>query len=387
MADKILDLDRSLKLISGSIPLNLERKSSTDSSKKLRRFLQFQVEQLAVEPTIAWAQIIYIDPLWGAQKQVVQTAETPLVLSPDILVELRSEAWLVEFPPAFSLHQIVCDRLENTVVYFCPYGYQQQQCQYLLIVAKDVLSVCWQQYIQQTAALVSEYSERHLESLQQQHQIQLLEQIIQRVGHQLRQPLSLIGLYAENLHRSLTQEFLQDQAAIIRETTQDLDRNLTELIYCSGYETLRFTWQDLQCLVVESLRGFQAWIAEKQLQVRYPDTSVVLNLDRLQMKQVFDNLLSNAIHFSPIGSTIVINWQVFHSEVLISIADEGTGLSPADLQYLFTPFYSRRPGGTGLGLAIAQKVVLAHQGNLWAKNLPVKGAEFSLILPRSITST
>ncbi|MDV2997182.1 MAG: Adaptive-response sensory-kinase SasA [Chroococcidiopsis sp. SAG 2025] len=386
MADKILNLNRSLKLISGSNPLVLERNSSTNSSKKLCHFLQFQLEQLITQSAIAWAQIIYIDPLSGARRQVV-AAETPLPFSLDLLSELRSETWLVEFPPAFSLLQIVGDRLENTVVYFCPYGYQQQQCQYLLIVAKDILSLSWQQYIQQTAVLVSEYLERHVESLQQQHQIQILEQIIQRVGHQLRQPLSLIGLYAETLYCSLTQGSLQDRAAIIRETTQDLDRNLTELIYCSDSETLRFTLQDLQSLVVESLQGFQAWIAEKQLQVRYPDMSVVLSLDRLQMKQVFDNLLSNAIHFSPVGSTIAIDWQVFHSEVLISIADQGTGLSPADLQYLFTPFYSRRPGGTGLGLAIAQKVVLAHQGNLWAKNLPVKGAEFSLILLRSLTST
>lgn len=386
MADQILNLNRSLKLISGSNSLALERKPNTDRSKKLCHFLQFQLEQLTAQSAIAWAQIIYIDPLSGARRQVV-AAETPLPFSPELLSELRSETWLEEFPPAFSLLQIVGEHLENTVVYFCPYSYQQQQCQYLLIVAKDTLSLGWQQYIQQTAVLVSEYLERHLESLQQQHQIKILEQIIQRVGHQLRQPLSLIGLYAENLYRSLTQGSLQDRAAIIRETTQDLDRNLTELIYCSDSETLRFTLQDLQGLVVESLQGFQAWIAEKQLQVRYPNISVVLSLDRLQMKQVFDNLLSNAIHFSPIGSTIAIDWQVFHSEVLISIADEGTGLSPADLQYLFTPFYSRRPGGTGLGLAIAQKVVLAHQGNLWAKNLPVKGAEFSLILPRSLTST
>lgn len=88
-----------------------------------------------------------------------------------------------------------------------------------------------------------------------------------------------------------------------------------------------------------------------------------MNLDSLQVKQVFNNLLSNAIHFSPIGSTIAINWQVFHSEVTISIADQGTGLSQTDLQNLFTPFYSRRPKGTGLELTIAQEVIV-HKGKL-----------------------
>lgn len=382
MEAQLASLKPGLKLSSDTTS-SLERKPSVAASNKLSRFLQLQVEQLARE-AIAWVQIVYNDPFSGSQRQIIQAAKTSLP-PPETESQLRSEAWLEDFPPAFTLNQIVLDR-DNTVLYFCPFSYQHQQCQYLLFAVEGILSPSLQQFIQQTAVLLSEYLESYLESVQQQHQIQLLEQIVQRVGHQLRQPLSLIGLYAENLYRKLPQGLMQEQAAIIRETMQDLDRNLTELIYCSGDETLRITLQDLRCLVVESLQGLQGWIDQKQLAVSLPDTSVILSLDRIQMKQVFDNLLSNAIHFSPVGGKIVINWQVFHSEVLIEIADEGPGLSPKDLQHLFTPFYSRRPGGTGLGLAIAQKVMLDHQGNLWAKNLPAKGAEFSLILPRYVTS-
>lgn len=383
MEAQLASLKPGLKLSSDTTS-SLERKPSVAASNKLSRFLQLQVEQLADREAIAWVQIVYNDPFSGSQRQIIQAAKTSLP-PPETESQLRSEAWLEDFPPAFTLNQIVLDR-DNTVLYFCPFSYQHQQCQYLLFAVEGILSPSLQQFIQQTAVLLSEYLESYLESVQQQHQIQLLEQIVQRVGHQLRQPLSLIGLYAENLYRKLPQGLMQEQAAIIRETMQDLDRNLTELIYCSGDETLRITLQDLRCLVVESLQGLQGWIDQKQLAVSLPDTSVILSLDRIQMKQVFDNLLSNAIHFSPVGGKIVINWQVFHSEVLIEIADEGPGLSPKDLQHLFTPFYSRRPGGTGLGLAIAQKVMLDHQGNLWAKNLPAKGAEFSLILPRYVTS-
>ncbi len=385
MEAQLASLNPRLKLISGSVQPHLERRSTAVSSNKLSRFLQLQIEQLAEREAIAWVQIVYNDPFSQPQRQVIQAAKTSLPL-PETESQLGSEIWLEDFPPVFTLNRIVLDCLDNTVLYFCPFSYQHQQCQYLLFAVEGIVSPSLQQFIQQTAALASEYLEGYLESWQQQHQIQLLEQIVQRVGHQLRQPLSLIGLYAENLYRKLPQGLLQEQAAIVRETIQDLDRNLTELIYCSGRETLRVTLQDLRCLVVASLQGLQGWIDQKQLAVSLPDTSVVLSLDHLQMKQVFDNLLSNAIHFSPVGGKIVINWQVFHSEVLIAIADEGPGLSPKDLQHLFTPFYSRRPGGTGLGLAIAQKVMLDHQGNLWAKNLPTKGAEFLLILPRSVTS-
>lgn len=373
-------------------------KKFDDNSKKLRRFLQLIVDRLAAQSAIYLAEIVYLDPFSSSHKPMLEKAksplslmleeaETPLSLWSNILAELQLQflCWLAESPPAFSIHQYRLKKLKFAV-YFCPYGYRQQQCQYLLIVAKKVLSLGEQQNIQQIAMLISEYLELYSESLQLQHQIQLLEQTIQRLGHQLRHQLSLIGLYAENLWRGLTQGFLKERAAIIGKTVQDLDRDLTELIYYSNSETLQLSQQDLRCLIVECLQGFQAWIGEKKLQVCYPDTSVILNVDRLQMKQVFNNLLSNAIHFSPIGSTIAVNWQVFHSEVTISIANEGSGLSPTDLQNLFTPFYSRRPEGTGLGLAIAQEIVVTHKGKLWANFLPTKGAEFSLSLPLSITS-
>ena len=102
------------------------------------------------------------------------------------------------------------------------------------------------------------------------------------------------------------------------------------------------------------------------------------------MQQVFDNLLSNAVHFSPQSGTIACSWQIFQGEVLISISDEGAGLSPEDLYKIFNPFYSRREGGTGLGLTISKKIVLGHHGSLWAQNVKSGGARFSMILPLSL---
>jgi signal transduction histidine kinase len=114
----------------------------------------------------------------------------------------------------------------------------------------------------------------------------------------------------------------------------------------------------------------------------YPDTAFTVAVDRSQIKQVFDNLLSNAVHFSPFGGTVTCQWQIFRHEVLFEISDQGPGLSEEDLKQAFTAFYSRRPGGTGLGLAIAKKIILDHHGNLWVQNLPGGGAQFSFTLPR-----
>lgn len=180
----------------------------------------------------------------------------------------------------------------------------------------------------------------------------------------------------------LPQGSCQEQAIIIRETVQHLDDNLNQFIYCGQSPKLKAAPQDLRSLVAESIQGLQPWIEQKQLQINYPNTSTRLTIDRLQMKQVFDNLLSNAIHFSPHSETITWSWQIFQSEVLIRISDRGPGLSLEDIQRIFTPFYSRRSGGTGLGLTIAKKIVLDHQGSLWAQTLLDGGAQFSLSLPR-----
>ncbi|MEJ1935351.1 ATP-binding protein, partial [Nostoc sp. NIES-2111] len=94
-------------------------------------------------------------------------------------------------------------------------------------------------------------------------------------------------------------------------------------------------------------------------------------------------ILSNAVYFSPESGTITCSWQIFQTEVLIKISDQGQGLSPEDMQKIFTPFYTRRPGGTGLGLTIAKKIILDHHGNLWAQSVAEGGAQFCIILPRT----
>ncbi|WP_292864677.1 ATP-binding protein [Nostoc sp. LPT] len=88
-------------------------------------------------------------------------------------------------------------------------------------------------------------------------------------------------------------------------------------------------------------------------------------MDRWQLKQVFDNLLSNAVSFSPEGGTISWHWQIFRNEAIFQVRDRVPGVDPEALEQAFAPFYTQRPGGTGLGLAIAKKIILDHRGSLW----------------------
>jgi signal transduction histidine kinase len=126
----------------------------------------------------------------------------------------------------------------------------------------------------------------------------------------------------------------------------------------------------------------QPWLKEKHIQLIYDHQPLKLHINGWKIKQALQNLLSNAIAFSPPERQITCEWQVFQTEVLIKIRDEGPGLSAEDLRSWGTPFYSRRPGGTGLGLAIAKEIIAEHKGSLWAENLPQCGAQFCIVLPR-----
>ena len=229
----------------------------------LDRFCQLQVNQLIAQSSIAFVQMTYADPSSAPHRQRIQASRDLQPLAPDLIQFIQTETWLTEFPLAFTVNQILLDNFLETALYVCPYSYQQQQCWYLLVVAEATLSSTTKQLIRQTATILNEYLEQHLINSRQQQQIKTLEQIVQRVGHQVRQPLGLLNLYAENLCCRLVKGQLYEQASIIRETTQDLDRNLTELIYCSSSEALRVTPQELRHIVVESIQGLQAWISRE----------------------------------------------------------------------------------------------------------------------------
>jgi signal transduction histidine kinase len=351
-------------------------------SSEIEDFCQLQIEHLLSKFPIHWCRIIYFDPFLQNHQAITHCAQNGL-FPRNFLTYLNLEEWLVDFYPAFTVNEVNLSHLTSSICYICPIGYRNQKPEYILIFAHEPLSPSLQQDVKQSAMLLSKHLDIYSECRQQKAEIQLLEHILQRAGHQLRHPLAMIGLYAENLYLGLPSGSSQEQAAIIRESIQDLDTNLTELIYCGQKETLRVALQDLRSLVIESIRGLKPLIEQKQLQISYPDTSTILAIDSLQMKQVFDNLLSNAVHFSPISGTINCNWQIFQDEILIWISDQGLGLSSDDINKIFTPFYSRRPGGTGLGLTIAKKIVLDHHGNLWAQNSSQGGAQFFISLPRS----
>lgn len=258
----------------------------------------------------------------------------------------------------------------------------RSRSEYLLLWTEDTPTACDRALIEQQGARLKAYLTHERSQTQRQASIQLLEQAFQRVEHQIRNPLALIGLYANTLHRQLPIAEHQTQTTLIKTTVEQLQTQLKGLISCSRGHQLHYERHDLQSILAESILSFQGLWVDQPININTPDNALYLILDRGQIRQVFDNLLHNALCFSPPQGCVIWQWQSFQQEVLITVSDQGPGIDEAKLTQIFDPYYSDRPDGTGLGLAIAKKIVLDHGGQIWVENLPERGCQFSVSLPR-----
>lgn len=252
--------------------------------------------------------------------------------------------------------------------------------EYLLLWVNHSLSKRQQRWLGNQAKLISNYLTLYHDLNRQQIKSQLLEQAIQKSVHQLRNPLALMEIYAEALILNLSTLPVRSQVIQLQEILGEINMQLEALAECGQPANLRLAQYDVRSVFLDSLKYVQPWLNQKKIQVHAPSSSIQITMDQWQIRQVFDNLLRNAIHFSPEFGVITCHWKSFQAEVLVEIADQGPGLSETDLKQIFNPFYSRCDGGTGLGLAIVQKIVLDHQGQCWAQNLPAGGAKFSFTL-------
>ena len=118
--------------------------------------------------------------------------------------------------------------------------------------------------------------------------------------------------------------------------------------------------------------------------VEIDDDVIMLRADSVQLTQIIFNLLINAIYFSPENGLVTISASQNKKKVILKISDEGTGLSDEALEKVFQPFYSTKPvgEGSGLGLSVVHGIVMSHKGTILAENNPLKGATFTITLPK-----
>jgi signal transduction histidine kinase len=156
----------------------------------------------------------------------------------------------------------------------------------------------------------------------------------------------------------------------------------------AGQLTLEYQPVRLERLASEVANEMQRQSNQHTIILDFPGDFPIIDADLLRLKQVFRNIIYNAIKYAPDGGLVMIRGQIRLTDVVISIADQGIGISPEDLIPLFEKYFrvkapvGHHVPGTGLGLPIARTIVEAHQGRIWAESKVGKGTTLYFSLPR-----
>lgn len=220
---------------------------------------------------------------------------------------------------------------------------------------------------------------------------------VSNVSHELRTPLTSVKSYLEALDEgALSEPVAPDFIRVSLDETNRMMRMVTDLLHLSridnatshlDVELINFT--AFITFILNRFDKIRAQDQEKKYELvrDYPITSVWIEIDTDKMTQVIDNILNNAIKYSPDGGKITVSMKTTDDQMILSISDQGLGIPKEDLPKIFDRFYrvdkarSRAQGGTGLGLSIAKEIIKQHNGFIWAKSEYGKGSTFTIVLP------
>ena len=220
---------------------------------------------------------------------------------------------------------------------------------------------------------------------------------VSNVSHELRTPLTSVKSYLEALDEgALSEPVAPDFIKVSLDETNRMMRMVTDLLHLSRIDNAT-SHLDVELI---NFTAFITFILNRFDQIRgqdeekkyelvrdYPITSVWIEIDTDKMTQVIDNILNNAIKYSPDGGRITVTMKTTDDQMILSISDQGLGIPKQDLPRIFDRFYrvdrarSRAQGGTGLGLSIAKEIIKQHNGFIWAKSEYGKGSTFTIVLP------
>ncbi|WP_019314398.1 cell wall metabolism sensor histidine kinase VicK [Streptococcus mutans] len=221
---------------------------------------------------------------------------------------------------------------------------------------------------------------------------------VSNVSHELRTPLTSVKSYLEALDDgALTESVAPSFIKVSLDETNRMMRMITDLLSLSRIDN-QTSHLDVE---LTNFTAFMNYILDRFDQIQsqqstnkvyeiirdYPDKSVWIEIDTDKMTQVIDNILNNAIKYSPDGGKVTVTMQTTDTQLILSISDQGLGIPKKDLPLIFDRFYrvdkarSRAQGGTGLGLAIAKEIVKQHKGFIWANSEEGEGSTFTIVLP------
>jgi signal transduction histidine kinase len=252
----------------------------------------------------------------------------------------------------------------------------------------------------QRAGAALEDSRRRLEAsnLELLRSNQAKANFLSIISHELKTPLSVINgflsLILDERYENDPQH-LREAVHIAKRRGEQLARMIDELIDLSRLDARAMVLRREPTDVVEIFRELGVEFQEEfrrrglRFSLRVPPALPLLLCDPGKMRQVFTNLIANALKFSPDGGEIELAAEDRGQEILMSCRDTGIGIPDSERERVFEKFYqvdssaTRRFGGAGLGLSIVKEIVLLHGGQTWVESTPGHGSIFFVVLPKS----
>ena len=220
---------------------------------------------------------------------------------------------------------------------------------------------------------------------------QLQSDFISNVTHELKTPLTSISMFAESmlLKRVRKDSDKEEYLSIILKESERLKRMINNILEFSklekGKSDYQFVNSNLASLVTTAIQEFDYWFEKEGFQVVTElDNKIEANIDPEKMKQVFENLLNNAIKYSPKNKKIITRLYLNANSIHIEFEDQGIGIPDKEIEQIFEKFYrinhKESISGTGLGLTVVKEIIEAHNGKIEVSSEVGKGSKFSIIL-------
>ena len=375
---QVLDLQGSTEITNISNNLNdlsevirLTQENLEQESKRLNSILSYMTD--GVLATNRRGQITMINDM--AKKQLGVQKED--VLNKSILELLKIE-------DEYELRDLITQIPELTI------DSQDVNGEYLSLRVRFALVRRESGFISGLVAVLHDTTEQEKEERERRL-------FVSNVSHELRTPLTSVKSYLEALDEgALYDPVAPDFIKVSLDETNRMMRMVTDLLHLSridnatsqlDVELINFT--AFITFILNRFDKMRSQDDEKKYELvrDYPINSVWIEIDTDKMTQVIDNILNNAIKYSPDGGKITVSMKTTDDQMILSIKDQGLGIPKQDLPKIFDRFYrvdrarSRAQGGTGLGLAIAKEIIKQHNGFIWAKSEYGKGSTFTIVLP------
>ncbi len=219
-------------------------------------------------------------------------------------------------------------------------------------------------------------------------------EFVANVSHELRTPLTTMRSYLEALAEGAwrDQEIAPKFLDVTQTETERMIRLVNDLLQLSKLDSTDYRlikdWVDFSLYFNKIIDRFEMTKQQNVTFIRHiPEQDFFIEMDPDKITQVLDNIISNALKYSPEGGIVEFHLCKKENKIEVSVTDQGVGIPKNNINHIFDRFYrvekarSRKLGGTGLGLAIAKEMVKAHGGEIWAKSNEDIGTSIHFTLP------